>query len=415
MRSKKFKQEKHMKVLVINCGSSSLKYQLIETSTGADIAKGLVERIGLPGAVLTHRRGEEKFVIDNEKQVANGIVITDHKTAVALVIKALTCEQIGVIKSMDEIKAVGHRVVHGAEKYASSVLITEDVMKVLDECTKLAPLHNPANITGIRACQELMPKTPMVGVFDTAFHQTMTPEAFLYSLPYEIYEEYRVRRYGFHGTSHKYVAQQAAKLLGKDLKDLKIITCHLGNGASVCAVKHGKSVDTSMGFTPLAGLTMGTRCGDIDPSIVPFLAQEMGLSLADIDNLMNKKSGVLGLSGISSDFRDIEDAAAKGNKRAHLALEVFTYHVKKYIGAYAAAMNGVDAIVFTAGLGENDIVTRANIIEGVSFLGVNIDPVKNNVRGELRVISTDGSKVTAILAPTNEELMIAIDTQEIVG
>jgi acetate kinase len=403
-----------MKILVINCGSSSLKYQLIETDTGVDIAKGLVERIGLPGAVLTHRRGEEKFVIDHEKQVAHGSVIVDHKTAVGLVIKSLTCDQIGVIKSMDEIKAVGHRVVHGGEKYASSVIINEDVMNVLQECAKLAPLHNPANITGIRACQELMPHTPMVGVFDTAFHQTMPAEAYMYALPYEIYEQTKVRRYGFHGTSHKFVAGQAAQLLGKDIKDLKIITCHLGNGASVAAIKHGKSVDTSMGFTPLAGLVMGTRCGDIDPSIVPFLAQELNMSLADLDNMMNKKSGVLGLSGVSSDFRDIEEAAAKGNKRAQLALDVYTYNVKKYIGAYAAAMNGVDVIVFTAGLGENDKVTRANIIEGVSFLGTNIDPVKNDVRGELRIISTNGSKVTAILAPTNEELMIAQETQELV-
>ena len=403
-----------MKILVINCGSSSLKYQLIETETGSDIAKGLVERIGLPGAVLTHRRGEEKFVIDHEKQQANGTVITDHKTAVALVIKALTCEHIGVIRSMDEIKAVGHRVVHGGEKYASSVVINDDVMKVLEDCSKLAPLHNPANIVGIQACKELMPHTPMVGVFDTAFHQTMPAEAYMYALPYEIYEEHKVRRYGFHGTSHKFVANQAAKLLGKDLKDLKIITCHLGNGASVAAVKHGKSIDTSMGFTPLAGLVMGTRCGDIDPSIVCFLAHEMNLSLADVDNLMNKKSGVLGLSGVSSDFRDIEEAAEKGNVRAQLALDVYIYNVKKYIGAYAAAMNGVDAIVFTAGLGENDKVTRAKVIEGVSFLGVNIDPQLNDVRGELRVISTKESKVAAILAPTNEELMIAKETEELI-
>lgn len=403
-----------MKILVINCGSSSLKYQLIETETGLDIAKGLVERIGLPGAVLTHRRGEEKFVLDHEKQQANGSVITDHKTAVALVIKALTCEHIGVIRSMDEIKAVGHRVVHGGEKYASSVVINDDVMKVLEECSKLAPLHNPANIVGIQACKELMPYTPMVGVFDTAFHQTMPAEAYMYALPYEIYEEHKVRRYGFHGTSHKFVANQAAKLLGKDIKDLKIITCHLGNGASVAAVKHGKSIDTSMGFTPLAGLVMGTRCGDIDPSIVGFLAHEMNLSLADVDNLMNKKSGVLGLSGVSSDFRDIEEAADKGNQRAQLALDVYIYNVKKYIGAYAAAMNGVDAIVFTAGLGENDKVTRAKVIEGVSFLGVNIDPQLNDVRGELRIISSKESKVAAILAPTNEELMIAKETEELI-
>lgn len=403
-----------MKILVLNCGSSSLKYQLIDMSNQQAIANGLVERIGLPGAILTHRKGADKFVIDHEKQLANGLVITDHKTAVALVIKALTCDKIGIIQSMDEISAVGHRVVHGGEKYASSVIINADVMKVLNECSKLAPLHNPANITGIMACQELMPTTPMVAVFDTAFHQTMPVEAYIYSLPYEIYTEHKVRRYGFHGTSHKYVAHEAAKLLGKNLNDLKLITCHLGNGASVAAIKYGKSVDTSMGFTPLAGLTMGTRCGDIDPSIIAYLAHEMDLSVDEIDNMMNKKSGVLGLSGISSDFRDIENAAEQGNQRAQLALDVFTYHVKKYIGAYAAAMNGVDAIVFTAGLGENDKVTRANVVEGVSFLGVNIDAEKNNVRGQARIISTADSKVTALLIPTNEELMIAQETQELI-
>ncbi|MBP7847128.1 MAG: acetate kinase [Burkholderiales bacterium] len=403
-----------MKILVLNCGSSSLKYQLIDMSNQQAIASGLVERIGLDGAILTHRKGADKFVLDHEKQLANGLVITNHKTAVALVIKALTCDKIGIIKSMDEISAVGHRVVHGGEKYASSVIINADVMKVLNECSKLAPLHNPANITGIMACQELMPTTPMVAVFDTAFHQTMPVEAYIYSLPYEIYTEHKVRRYGFHGTSHKYVANEAAKLLGKNLNELKIITCHLGNGASVAAIKHGKSVDTSMGFTPLAGLTMGTRCGDIDPSIIAYLAHEMDLSVDEIDNMMNKKSGVLGLSGISSDFRDIENAAEQGNQRAQLALDVFTYHVKKYIGAYAAAMNGVDAIVFTAGLGENDKVTRANVVEGVSFLGVNIDAEKNNVRGQARIISTADSKVTALLIPTNEELMIAQETQELI-
>lgn len=283
-----------MKILVLNCGSSSLKYQLIDMSNQQAIASGLVERIGLDGAILTHRKGADKFVLDHEKQLANGLVITNHKTAVALVIKALTCDKIGIIKSMDEISAVGHRVVHGGEKYASSVIINADVMKVLNECSKLAPLHNPANITGIMACQELMPTTPMVAVFDTAFHQTMPVEAYIYSLPYEIYTEHKVRRYGFHGTSHKYVANEAAKLLGKNLNELKIITCHLGNGASVAAIKHGKSVDTSMGFTPLAGLTMGTRCGDIDPSIIAYLAHEMDLSVDEIDNMMNKKIRCVG-------------------------------------------------------------------------------------------------------------------------
>lgn len=388
-----------------------MKYQLIDMAADKQaIATGLVERIGLPDAVLTHKKADQKFVIDSSKQQEFGHIISDHKTAVALVIKALTCKDIGVIASMTEIDAVGHRVVHGGEKYASSVVINDDVMKVLEECSKLAPLHNPANITGIKACQHIMPTTPMVAVFDTAFHQTMPAEAYIYSLPYEIYQNHKVRRYGFHGTSHKYVAHQAAKLLGKDISELKIITCHLGNGASVAAVKHGKSVDTSMGFTPLAGLTMGTRCGDIDPSILAYLSHEMNLSIDELDNLMNKKSGVLGLSGVSSDFRDIENAAESGNQRAQLALDVFTYHVKKYIGAYAAAMNGVDAIVFTAGLGENDKVTRANVINGISFLGVQIDDEKNNVRGQLRVISTDDSKVKALLVPTNEELMIAEET-----
>lgn len=402
-----------MKILVLNCGSSSLKYQLIETETESVLSSGLVERIGLSGAVLTHRKGEDKFVIDAEKQLANGTPITDHKSAVACVTQVLCCNIIGVINTMAEINAVGHRVVHGGEKYAASVIIDSTVMRALEECAKLAPLHNPANITGIKACQELMPNIPMVAVFDTAFHQTMPAEAFMYSLPYEIYQEHKVRRYGFHGTSHKYVAGRAAKLLGKDLNQLKLISCHLGNGASVAAIKYGQSVDTSMGFTPLAGLTMGTRCGDLDPSIIAFLSHEMKLNVDEIDNLMNKKSGVLGLSGVSSDFRDIESAAEQGNQRAQLALNVFMYNVKKYIGAYAAAMNGVDAIIFTAGLGENDKVTRAKIIDGVSFLGINIDPEKNDVRGQERIISRDDSKVKALLIPTNEELMIAKETQEL--
>lgn len=402
-----------MKILVLNCGSSSLKYQLIETTSESVLSSGLVERIGLSGAVLTHRKAENKFIIDSEKQLANHTPITDHKSAVACVTKVLCCNTMGVINSMAEINAVGHRVVHGGEKYAASVIINATVMEALEECAKLAPLHNPANITGIKACQELMPNIPMVAVFDTAFHQTMPAEAFMYSLPYEIYQEHKVRRYGFHGTSHKYVAGRAAKLLGKDLNQLKLISCHLGNGASVAAIKYGQSVDTSMGFTPLAGLTMGTRCGDIDPSIIAFLSHEMKLNVDEIDNLMNKKSGVLGLSGISSDFRDIEAAAEQGNQRAQLALDVFTYNVKKYIGAYAAAMNGIDAIIFTAGLGENDKVTRAKIIDGVSFLGVNIDSEKNDVRGQERIISSNDSKVKALLIPTNEELMIAKETQEL--
>lgn len=403
-----------MKILVLNCGSSSLKYQLIDMENRQAIASGLVERIGLPEAVLTHRIDSEKFIIDEAKQKANGLVITDHKSAVSVVVNVLTCDKIGVIKSMQEISAVGHRVVHGGEKYATSVVINPDVMAVLHECVKLAPLHNPANIIGIEACQTSMPNTPMVAVFDTAFHQTMPPEAYIYSLPYDIYTKHKVRRYGFHGTSHKYVAGQAAKLLNKDISQLKIITCHLGNGASIAAIKNGQSVDTSMGFTPLAGLTMGTRCGDIDPSILAYLSHEMNLSIDELDTMMNKQSGVLGLSGVSSDFRDIETAAEDGNARAQLALNVFTYNVKKYIGAYAAVMNGVDAIVFTAGLGENDKLTRANVINGVSFLGANIDTEKNNVRGKLSIISTDESLVKVLLVPTNEELMIAEETLELI-
>jgi acetate kinase len=304
--------------------------------------------------------------------------------------------------------------VHGGEKYATSALINADVMAVLHECIKLAPLHNPANIIGIEACQTSMPNTPMVAVFDTAFHQTMPPEAYIYSLPYDIYTKHKVRRYGFHGTSHKYVAGQAAKLLNKDISQLKIITCHLGNGASIAAIKNGQSVDTSMGFTPLAGLTMGTRCGDIDPSILAYLSHEMNLSIDELDTMMNKQSGVLGLSGVSSDFRDIETAADSGNARAQLALNVFTYNVKKYIGAYAAVMNGVDAIVFTAGLGENDKLTRANVINGLSFLGANIDTERNDVRGKLSIISTYESPVKVLLVPTNEELMIAEETLELI-
>lgn len=399
-----------MKILVINCGSSSLKYQLINMVDKAAVASGLVERIGLSEPVVTHKKGDEKFVFNATQQREYSGEVVDHKTAVAIVLKLLTDSTMGVVASMDEINAVGHRVVHGGERYASSVIITEEVMADLQACTELAPLHNPANIIGIRACQHFMPNTPMVTVFDTAFHQTMPEEAYIYALPYEVYEKYSVRRYGFHGTSHKYVANKAAELLGQELSSLKIITCHLGNGASVAAVKYGKSIDTSMGFTPLAGLTMGARCGDIDPSILAYLSHKMNLSIDELNDLMNKKSGVLGISGISSDFRDIENAAAEGNQRAQLALDIYTYNVKKYIGAYAAAMDGVDVIVFTAGLGENDKVTRANVINGLSFLGAQIDNELNDVRGKLRVISSDDSRVKVLLVPTNEELMIAEET-----
>ncbi|HHY77391.1 MAG TPA: acetate kinase [Clostridiales bacterium] len=396
-----------MKVFVINCGSSSLKYQLINMENEEVEAKGIVERIGIPGSVLKHQtKNGEKVTIEGD--------MPTHKEALKSVIDALMHEKYGVIKDMKEINAVGHRVVHAGEKFACSVVITEEVINALKECIDLAPLHNPPNILGIEACQQLMPGVPMVGVFDTAFHQTMPKEAYIYALPYELYEKYRVRRYGFHGTSHKYVSLRAADMLGKDIKELKIVTCHLGNGASVTAVKNGKSVDTSMGFTPLEGLAMGTRCGDIDPAIVKFISEKENLDLNDVDKLLNKQSGVLGVSGVSSDFRDIEEAAAKGNERAKLALDIFAYRVRKYIGAYAAAMGGLDAIVFTAGLGENSPEMRALICEGLEFLGVEIDEEKNNVRGKEVDISKDGSKVRVLLIPTNEELMIARDTKELI-
>lgn len=396
-----------MKVLVINCGSSSLKYQLIDMETESPLAQGLVERIGIEGSILTQKvEGRDKYIIQQP--------MNDHKDAIKYVLDALVDAENGVISSMDEISSVGHRVVHAGEKYASSVVINDDVMAALEECVKLAPLHNPPNIIGINACKALMPNTPMVGVFDTAFHQTMPEEAYLYALPYELYKNYGIRRYGFHGTSHKYVATLAAETMDRDIKDLKIITCHLGNGASVTAVKNGVSVDTSMGFTPLEGLVMGTRCGDIDPAIVTFLMDELKMNSKEINDLMNKKSGVYGVSGVSSDFRDIETAAMKeDNKRAQIALKLFCYKVKKYIGAYAAAMGGVDAVVFTAGLGENSANERANICEGLEFLGIKIDNEKNNVRGKLSDIGSADSKVKVFLIPTNEELMIARDTKEL--
>lgn len=395
-----------MKILVINCGSSSLKYQLIDMTVEEVLAQGLVERIGIEGSILTQKVDGRKYIIEEPME--------DHKKAIELVLGALVDEKEGVIKDMSEIFAVGHRVVHGGEKYAGSVLIDEEVMKTLEECVKLAPLHNPPNIIGINACKELMPNTPMVGVFDTAFHQTMPEKAYMYSLPYELYEKHGVRRYGFHGTSHKYVSAVAAEMMEKNIEDLRIITCHLGNGASLAAIKGGKCVDTSMGFTPLAGLTMGTRSGDIDPAIPTFLMKELNISESEVDNIMNKQSGVLGISGVSSDFRDIEGAAAEGNKRAQLALEVFKYKVMQYIGSYTAVMGGVDCIVFTAGLGENGIETREEIVNELEFLGAKIDKERNNVRGEARVISADDSKVKVFVIPTNEELMIARDTKEIV-
>lgn len=397
-----------MNVLVINCGSSSLKYQLIDMDDENVLAKGLVERIGIEGSVLKHERaGQEKVVIKE--------VMKNHKDAINLVLKALVDPKHGAVKSLDEVDAVGHRVVHGGEKFAGSVLITDEVIEAMKECIGLAPLHNPPNIIGIEACKELLPDVPMVGVFDTAFHQTMPPVSYIYPLPYELYEELGVRRYGFHGTSHKYVSERAEALLGRSLEGIKLITCHLGNGASLTAIKDGKSFDTSMGMTPLEGLVMGTRCGDIDPAIVTFLMNKNNMTAEQVDNLMNKKSGVLGISGVSSDFRDIEAAAAEGNKRAQLALDKFAYTVKKYIGSYAAAMGGLDALVFTAGLGENSAPERIHICRGLEFLGIDIDENRNNTRGKEAEISKDGSKVKIFVIPTNEELMIARDTKELAG
>ncbi len=396
-----------MNILVINCGSSSLKYQLINSDSEAVLAKGLCERIGIDGSVLTHTpAGKDKVRIETP--------MPNHTVAVQLVIDALTNAEHGVIKSLDEIGAVGHRVVHGGEKFASSVVITDEVMKAIEECNDLAPLHNPANLIGINSCKEIMPNVPMVAVFDTAFHQTMPEKAYLYGLPYEYYEKYKVRRYGFHGTSHDYVSARAAQLLGKKREELKIIVCHLGNGASVSAVDHGKCVDTSMGLTPLEGLIMGTRSGDMDPAICDFICQKEGLTSAEMNTVLNKKSGVLGMSGVSSDFRDVEAAANEGNHQAAAALDAFYYRVAKYIGAYTAAMNGVDAIAFTAGVGENNIVGRAEICKYLGYLGTEIDSDKNNVRGEERIISKDGSKVTLMAIPTNEELAIARQTLELV-
>lgn len=395
-----------MKVLVVNCGSSSIKYQLFDMTNETVLAKGLVERIGIEGSVLTHQPvGKEK------KQFRTDI--PNHSVGIRLVLEALTDPNHGVLKSMKEIAAVGHRVVHGGEKFADSVLITPEVMATLEECVEMAPLHNPPNILGINACAELMPGVPQVGVFDTAFHQTMPKHAFLYGLPYEAYEQYGLRRYGFHGTSHKYVSQRAADLMDEHMTNLRIITCHLGNGASIAAVKNGRSIDTSMGFTPLEGLVMGTRSGEIDPAIIPFLMKKEGMTPDQIDAYLNKKSGVLGISGVSSDFRDIEEACDKGNERAQLALDIFAYKVRKFIGSYVAAMGGVDAIIFTAGLGENSPSMRDKICNGLEFLGTRIDHAKNNVRGKEQEISVDGAKVKIFVIPTNEELVIARDTKMI--
>ena len=393
-----------MNILVINCGSSSLKYQLIDSESEKVLAKGLCERIGIDGSAITHQpAGGEKVTVETD--------MPSHTEAVKLVIEKLTDKEVGVIRSLDEIGAVGHRIVHGGEKFASSVIITEEVLKQVEDCNELAPLHNPANLVGINSCKEVMPNVPMVGVFDTAFHQTMPNKAYMYGLPYEYYEKYKVRRYGFHGTSHDFVSKRAAEVLGKDRKDLKIIVCHLGNGSSVSAVKYGESVDTSMGLTPLEGLIMGTRSGDIDPAIVTFIAEKEGVTAEEVLNICNKKSGVFGLSGgLSSDFRDLGQAAADGNDRAKDTLEAFAYRVGKYIGAYAAAMNGVDIIAFTAGIGENNAQVREMIGEYIGFLGTNINKEKNQIRGEEVIISDEGNKVTVMVIPTNEELAIARET-----
>ncbi|ABV32863.1 MULTISPECIES: acetate kinase [Pseudothermotoga] len=395
-----------MKILVVNCGSSSVKYQFIDMKGEKVLCKGLAERVGIEGSRLVHKVNEDKHVIEKPMK--------DHEEALKLILETLLDREIGVIRDLSEISAVGHRVVHGAERFASSILIDEEVMKVLEENIHLAPLHNPPNIMGIKAVQKLLPQVPNVGVFDTAFHQSMPRKAFLYPLPYEFYEKYRIRRYGFHGTSHRYVSKRAAEILGRDYYDFKVITCHLGNGASIAAIRHGKSIDTSMGFTPLEGLVMGTRSGDIDPAIVIYMQQNLSIPVEEVYNILNKKSGVLGLSKLSSDMRDIEDAAESGNEMAQLALEIYIYRIAKYIGAYTAAMNGVDAIVFTAGVGENSPYVREKVCDYLGFLGVKIDRNLNNMKGVERIVSTPDSRVAILIVPTNEELVIARDTKQIV-
>ena len=397
-----------MNVLVINCGSSSLKYQLINSESEEVLAKGLCERIGINGSAITHQpEGKDKVTTEVEMK--------NHTQAVQYVIEKLTDKEVGVITSLDEIDAVGHRVVHGGEKFASSVVITDEIVKAIEECNDLAPLHNPANLIGINSCKEIMPSVPMVAVFDTAFHQTMPKKAFLYGLPYEYYDKYKVRRYGFHGTSHDFVSDRAAKMLGKNREDMNIVVCHLGNGASVSAVKNGKSVDTSMGLTPLEGLIMGTRSGDMDPAIITYLSEKENISAKDVIDICNKKSGMLGLSnGVSSDFRDLAAAEESGNEYAKAALETYAYRVAKYIGAYAVGMQGLDAVVFTAGVGENNTAVREKICEYLSIFDTKIDKEKNSIRGEEIIISTEESKVKVMVIPTNEELAIARETVALV-
>lgn len=397
-----------MKILVINCGSSSLKYQLIDSDTETALAVGLCERIGIDGRLNHTPAGGDKVVIEKD--------MPDHEVAIRMVLAALTDGEHGVIGSLDEIDAVGHRVVHGGEKFTKSVLLDEEVIAGIEECNPLAPLHNPANLIGVRACQAIMPGVPNVGVFDTAFHQTMEPVAYMYGLPYEYYENYKVRRYGFHGTSHSFVSKRAIEMLNLDPDNSKVIVCHLGNGSSISAVKNGKVIDTSMGMTPLEGLVMGTRCGDMDPTIVEYLAHCLDKSLEEVMEILNKKSGVYGLSGgVSSDFRDLDTASNEGNAKAKLAVEVFSYRTAKYIGAYITALDGVDAIVFTAGLGENNILVRNQIMSHFGYMGIELDHEANQVRGEEKVISTLDSKVTVAVIPTNEELAIAHETVALLG
>ncbi len=396
-----------MKILIVNAGSSSLKYQLIDMDREETMAKGLVERIGIPGSRLKQTVKDQKFIVE--------LPMKDHVDASAQMMKALTDQVHGVVKSMDEIGAIGHRVVHGGEHFTASSLIDDDCLRAIEENSSFAPLHNPANLMGIKACRMVMPNTPMVAVFDTSFHQTMPPKAYLYGLPYEYYTRLKVRRYGFHGTSHRYVSQRAADFLGKKLEDLKIITCHLGNGSSMCAVDQGKSVDTSMGMTPLEGVLMGTRSGNVDPASLQFIMKHENFDIDRMMDILNKKSGLQGVSGLSSDMRDVEDAAAEGNKQAEIALDILFYGIKKYIGSYAAVMGGVDVVVFTAGIGENSPELREGVLQNLDFMGIALDPEKNKVRGKEKDISMDGSKVRILVIPTNEELVIARDTLELVS
>ena len=397
-----------MKILVINCGSSSLKYQLFDMENGNVLAKGLCERIGIDGSNLQHSPADKDKVVI-EKPMSN------HDVAISLVMDALVDANHGVIKDVNEISGVGHRVVHGSKYFSKSTIVTDEVMDAINKCVDLSPLHNPANIMGIKACEKLIPDAPNVAVFDTAFHQTMPPKAYMYALPYEYYEKHDIRRYGFHGTSHKYVTAKAIEMLGGNAKGTKIITCHLGNGSSIAAVKDGEVIDTSMGFTPLAGFLMGTRCGDIDPAIVPFLMKKENLSVDEIDSVMNKKSGLLGVSSITSDFRDAEEAANNGDEKSKLAIEMFRYQIAKYIGSYVVALGGVDAVVFTAGIGENNSGHRKAICEYLEFLGMKVDDDKNSKRGMALEFTTDDSKVKGLLIPTDEELMIALDTKELLN